>query len=166
MKRQMLLITLLYIFSMFAQASQPITVSDAYVRLLPTSVANTAAYMSLMNNTSTPLSIIAVKSSKVNQIEIHGHQMKDGVMAMIKYDSVTIEANSSLVFQPGGKHFMLLDIDKHYHDMKTIDFKLVFSDGSSVQINAAVGQPPEAVMKGSSAKKETPEQQHKHHHHH
>ncbi|MEM9256691.1 MAG: copper chaperone PCu(A)C [Pseudomonadota bacterium] len=94
-------------------AAQPeLQISDAWVRALPPSQNNTAAYMTLFNAGIEPARVISVTSDLAGRVEIHRSQHVDGYMRMEQLDDLTVPAGARVLLEPGGTHLMLLDVER------------------------------------------------------
>ena len=83
---------------------------DAWVRSLPPGVAVTAAYGSLMNHGSDTVTIVNVTSTTGTEAQMHDVIVDGDQRKMTQLNSVGIAPGESLVFEPGGRHIMLLGI--------------------------------------------------------
>jgi len=115
-------------FSTFAVAD--VEVSDAYVRGLPPGVANTAAYMKLVNNGNEPVELTHASSPVAGSVMLHSTTEHDGMLHMMHVDSVTIAAQGELLLQSGGLHLMLMELRETLRDGDEAEITLHFSDGS------------------------------------
>lgn len=129
----------LFLFSSLSLAE--VEVMEPVVRLLPPGVPNTAAYMQLVNTASEDVRLIGASSGMVERVEIHDHQMRDGMMKMVQQQEVTIAANNSLVFRPGGLHLMMFGIKQPLEKGQQVAITLHFADDSAVEVNAVVTEP-------------------------
>jgi copper(I)-binding protein len=123
------------------------------VSITPPGIQNTAAYFHLMNDSQTDLTLVKVSSRAAKIVEIHEHTMKDGLMKMQKVDSLAIPAKSTINFEPGGYHIMLIDVKERIDEGDKIKLVLEFDNGMKKKIKAV------AVKEVSPGKKT------KHHHH-
>lgn len=85
---------------------------DAWVRALPPTQANTAAYVTVRNPGSEPLTITGGSAALAARVELHDTAEVDGMLRMRQQDSVTVPAGGSLEFAPGGLHLMLLELER------------------------------------------------------
>lgn len=86
----------------------PLTASDVRVtRPVPGSEMS-AGYFELVNNTPDPVRIERVTSPQFGKVEMHETTIENGVARMVGLDGITIQGNSSVVFEPGGMHLMLM----------------------------------------------------------
>ena len=83
---------------------------DAWVRSLPPGAAVAAAYGSLMNHGSDTVTIVNVTSTTGTEAQMHDVIADGDQRKMVRRNSVDIAPGKSLVFEPGGRHIMLLGI--------------------------------------------------------
>ena len=83
---------------------------DAWVRSLPPGAAVTAAYGSLMNHGSDTVTIVNLTSTAGAEAQMHDVIAERDQRKMVRLNSVDIAPGESLVFEPGGRHIMLLGI--------------------------------------------------------
>lgn len=126
-----------------------ISVENSYVRATPPSLPNSAAFMDLKNNSDKDISLVSATSTTSKVVELHTHDMKDGVMTMYQVPKIDIKANSSTVLKPGGFHIMLIGLNKKpLKEGQSVDLVLNFSNNESVKITA----PVKKVMSGMMMK--------------
>ena len=83
---------------------------DAWVRSLPPGAAVTAAYGSLMNHGSDTVTIVNLTSTAGAEAQMHDVIADGDQRKMVRLNSVDIAPGESMVFEPGGRHIMLLGI--------------------------------------------------------
>ena len=83
---------------------------DAWVRSLPPGTTVTAAYGSLMNHGSDTVTIVNVTSTTGTEAQMHEVIADGDQRKMARLNAVDIAPGESLVFEPGGRHIMLLGI--------------------------------------------------------
>ena len=83
---------------------------DAWVRSLPPGTAVTAAYGSLMNHGSDTVTIVNLTSMTGAEAQMHEVIADSDQRKMVRLNSVDIAPGESLIFEPGGRHIMLLGI--------------------------------------------------------
>jgi copper(I)-binding protein len=119
-------------------ASADITVEGAWVRM-PPPVADTAAgYLILNNSGDTDINIISVESAAAANPEFHSMSMHDGMMHMMRMESVVVPAHGKLEFSPGGNHLMLKGLKRKLNAGDHVMLKLNTSDGQAVDVHAEV----------------------------
>ncbi|MGA1939586.1 copper chaperone PCu(A)C [Arcobacter sp. YIC-310] len=146
MKRKLFSLLFLSSTSIFASA---LSVKDAYVRATPPNLPNSAAFMEITNSSDKSISLISATSSASNIVELHTHDMKDGIMKMYQVPKIEIKANSSTVLKPGGFHIMLIDLKtKPLKEQMQVEIDLSFSNGQNIKVFA----PVKKVMAGMMMK--------------
>ncbi|OCL84288.1 copper chaperone PCu(A)C [Arcobacter porcinus] len=138
------ILTILLFGTTLLLASNSINVSDAYARATPPNMPNSAAFMSLENITDKDISLVKASSNVTNKVELHTHDMKNGVMKMYEVEEILIKANNNTVLKPGGYHIMLIGLNKPLKEGDFIDLSLEFSNGETKSLKLEV----KTVMKG------------------
>ena len=82
----------------------------AWVRSLPPGAEVTAAYGTLMNHGAEVVSIADINSTLGNEAQMHDVLSEGDQRRMVQLPSVDIAPGESLVFQPGGRHIMLIGV--------------------------------------------------------
>lgn len=79
--------------------------------------------------------LLAAKSPISPNIELHKHEMQDGVMKMRKVKTVRINGHQTTNFKPGGLHIMIFeaDIDKTHN---TVPLTLTFARSGDITLEA------------------------------
>jgi len=142
-----LLAALLFSAVLQAQPNQ-ITVENAYVRGLPPSQRNTAAFFSVQNHRDQDIQIVAGVSDAAEDLEIHGHKHRNGMMLMQREDSITVPAGGEFVFAPGAYHLMLINLTQPLADGDRVQFTLKTDGGEIIAIDA----PVVSVLKSAPSK--------------
>ena len=91
-----------------SQESAPLVASDVVVSKPKPGMSMAAGYLTLSSNASQPIVITRVASPQFESVEMHESVIEDGMARMYPLGDLTIAAKSSVVFQPGGKHLMLM----------------------------------------------------------
>lgn len=113
-------------------------ITDAWVRLPPPQAKTTGGFMKVQNPHSMPISIVAADSKVADKTELHTHIKGEGMMKMREIPSVEIPAKSTVIFQPGSLHIMLIDLKKPLQEGEDVWLRLRLNDGSHQEINAKV----------------------------
>lgn len=143
--KKLLFASLLLASSLFASS---IKVENGYVRATPPSLPNSAAFMELKNETAEDIALVWAKSQASKIVELHTHDMKDGVMKMYQVPQIDIKANSTTVLKPGGFHVMLIDlVKKPLKPNDEVTLTLGFSNGDEQTITVPVKTVMGGMMK-------------------
>jgi copper(I)-binding protein len=119
-------------------SSAHIEVSDAYVRGLPPGQPNTAAFMSVLNDTADDVTLVSVNSTAAKAVEMHRHSHVNGVMQMRQVSAIDIESGEQFEFSPGGYHIMLIGLHKPLRHGDNVELELFFSSGAKVMLSTVV----------------------------
>ena len=151
--KRLIILALLSASTLFASN---IEVKDAYVRATPPGLPNSAAFMTVANNTAEDIAIVKASSTIAKAVELHTHDMKNGVMRMYQVSRIIVPKNAKTVLQPGGFHVMLIGLVKPLKKGDTVTFTLEFSNGETKTITA----PIKTVMAGMKHKGMGPDKMH------
>ena len=98
----------LFVFSLSCFAADKIAFENAWVREAPPMARNLAAYAEVKNIANETLKIVSLSSPMFEKVEMHVISLKNGMMRMKQVESMSLVSGESVVFEPGGKHFMLI----------------------------------------------------------
>ena len=115
-----------------------VSVEQGYVRGLPPGQPNTAAFMRLVNQSEESIIIDRVISASAKLAEFHAHSHSDGMMRMVKQDSITIPAGGKFVLKPGGYHLMLIDLVNPLREGDEVDITLYTAEGEAISLRLPV----------------------------
>lgn len=87
------------------------TVSNASIRTPAPGRTMTAGYFEFTNNSAEAVTIIAVRSSAAERIEMHTVLKVDDQMRMRPLPELTVPAGETAIFTSGGNHLMLFGIE-------------------------------------------------------
>lgn len=113
-------------------------VFDAWVRWQPPSRPNSAAFMTIKNQSLQQMTVTSVSSREVERIELHDMEHADGIMRMRQVNTIAIPPSSEVELKSGGLHLMLFGIQKPLAAGEKIPLTLTFQDGSVVEVEAVV----------------------------
>ena len=114
-----------------------ISIEQAWVRMLPPTAKNTAAYMIIKNSSDQPVSLIKAQSAKFMMVHSHQTKMIDG-HAMMKMTKLTVPAKGQVELKPGGKHLMLMNRKSSLSLKEKVKIKLLWDNGTTSEVNAEV----------------------------
>ena len=122
-----------------AIASQTgVFIDNAWVRAMPPSQPNTAAYLTVRNEGEISLRIVAASSDPQAAVEIHTSREVDGMVSMQRLEGVTLKPGQSVEFAPGGMHLMMMGLNKMPAPGEQVKLCLQFDSGTSVCADAEV----------------------------
>lgn len=131
-------IILLMVLSVIYAFANEIKIEDAYVRATPPNLPNSAAFMILKNSSDKDISLLKATSDVSNVVELHSHDMKDGMMKMYKVPKIDISAHGKTSLKPGGFHVMFIGLHHPLKVGESVTFTLEFSNGESQTITAPI----------------------------
>ena len=118
---------------------------DAWVRSMPPGAQVSAAYGMLMNHGDQTVTLSAVSSAMSATAEMHEVIADGDQRRMAELESIDIAPHETLIFEPGGRHIMLLDIAAPPVEGETVEICAVSAAGTRACAEAAVrGQATEA----------------------
>ena len=86
----------------------PLVASDVEITRPMPGRHMSAGYFVLTNTTDSPIRITAAASPQFGMIEMHETTIEDGIARMREIEELVVPANSSVTFERGGKHLMLM----------------------------------------------------------
>jgi hypothetical protein len=115
-------------------------ISDTWMR--PGSMnRNTAAFMSIKNNTDTDDTLFAASSDLAKVVEIHEtYEKENDMMGMRHIDYLVIPKNSTVELKPGSFHIMLIGLNKDLAIDENNKLKLFLRVNGEIVIEAKVKQ--------------------------
>mgnify|MGYP000126706010 FL=1 len=122
----------MYVLILFSGPLTALEFTDAFVRGLPPGQKNTAAFFTVANAEATAWTIARVSTDAADRVEMHRHEHNNGMMTMREVDELTIEAQSSLQFAPGGLHLMLIGLKQPLREGDRVTLQFTNVAGESV----------------------------------
>jgi copper(I)-binding protein len=124
-----------------ARAGGAIDATDAWLRGVPPGQENSAAYMTLVNTSTSPQTVVAVSSPRARAVEIHESWQEDGMWRMRRLAELPVPAGGKAVLQPGGVHLMVFGLKDTPGSGEKISFQLRLDSGETVSVEAEVRAP-------------------------
>lgn len=116
------------LFSCSYEETENLIIKDAHLYAPLKGSMMTSGYLSIKNVSSESIQVSSIDCSPV-RAEVHETTLNaDGMMNMSKIDSITLEANSSTIFVPGGKHVMFWGLSGFNKEYLPCSFNLVDQD--------------------------------------
>lgn len=126
--------------------SDSIMVHEPWIREAPPGTPM-AGYLVLHNHGDTKRNFIGVTSDSFGHIMLHRSYHEDGVVKMEHLESVTLEPEQKVQFEPGGLHLMLMSPARSLEAGEIVSLDLKFGDGSTKTVDFMVmpvgGEPSE-----------------------
>ena len=117
-------------------------VEDAWVRLPAAKGQPGAAYFRLEGNVE-GTRLTGISSPLVRRVELHETVEKNGVSRMTRRRDVEFPSRGALVFEPGGRHAMLIGISSSVKAGATVPLTFSFNTAAPVTVEAEVRNPGE-----------------------
>lgn len=121
-----------------AQVQPELELRDAWVRALPPTQPNTAAYLAIRNPGPEALKITAATAELAERVEIHTTREVDGYMRMQQLQHLDLPAGGEVALAPGGTHLMLLGLARMPAVGETVELCLVLASGAQACTRAEV----------------------------
>jgi hypothetical protein len=119
-------------------AAAEVKVENAYIRAVPPGQPNSAAFLTLVNNSAKAHSVKSATSPVAATVELHTHTNNNGVMEMRQVPQIDIPANGKTELKPGGLHIMLIGLKQPLKAGEKANVSLQFEDGSNTTVSAAI----------------------------
>ncbi|MEO2132071.1 MAG: copper chaperone PCu(A)C [Microbacterium sp.] len=121
-----------------ATEADSVTITDAWVKAADSGMS--AAFGELENSGDTDATIVSVSSDASSMMELH-EVVDDGSGSMVmqeKDGGFIVPAGGRLTLEPGGYHFMLMDLTAPLVAGDEATFTVTFDDGSTMKFVAPV----------------------------
>ncbi|QYK04678.1 copper chaperone PCu(A)C [Shewanella zhangzhouensis] len=141
---------LIGLLSMPAMAE--IIVKDGFVRAMPPSSPNTAAYFTLENH-GPSTELIAVETNIAKEAQLHTLLTENDIVKMRQVEGFDLPSHGTLKLGEQGDHVMLLGLASPLAEGNMVTLLLKFKDGQTLEIKLPVAKAGNA-------------QADEHHHHH
>ena len=87
-----------------------LVITDAWVRAMPPNMKNTAAYLTVTNESEQATAIKGATADAADKTELHTTRQVDGLMRMQKLEGLALASGETTTLEPGGTHLMLLGL--------------------------------------------------------
>jgi len=118
--------------SFVAEPLAPLVAKDVVVTRPMPGMKMSAGYLSLTNNTDTPIRVTRVTSPQFGSVELHESTVEDGVARMRAIPELVVPAHGTATLERGGKHLMLMKPGGDSNDVS-----LNFYDGDQLLLSIA-----------------------------
>lgn len=122
-----------------ALADGTITVSDAYARFMPGSMAG-AAFMTIENTGDSDDRLVDAAAAIAEKVELHTHAHgSDGTMQMVHVpEGFPIPAHGTHVLERGADHVMFMGLKEMPADGATVHLTLTFEKAGAIELDLPV----------------------------
>jgi hypothetical protein len=120
-----------------AREDGQVRVEDAWVRAQADASAMSAAYFTVCNGTLAPVTIEGLSTPAASLVELHETTRDaNGVVSMAPTGPVTLAPGEAVVFEPGGKHAMLMSLAGPIAEGSTTGLTIELAGGDAVRTEA------------------------------
>jgi copper(I)-binding protein len=127
--------------------SHDIMIDKGYVRLPAVKGQPAAAYFTL-HGSGKDNTLISISTEYAIRSEMHESMKMGGMSSMKPVDHLSLPADGTLEFKPGGKHLMLYDVNPEIVPGRTLALTFTFADGTRLEYPALVIAAGAAAPKG------------------
>jgi copper(I)-binding protein len=128
--------------SSLSHANEMLHWKDAWVRSMPPGAQVSAAYGLLMNHGDQTVTLSTVSSDISGTAEMHEVIADGDQRRMAELESIDIAPHQTLIFEPGGRHIMLLDVAAPPVEGETVEICAVSATGTRACTAALVRRQP------------------------
>ena len=125
-------------FSSLSFAGEALHWKDAWVRSMPPGAQVSAAYGMLMNHSDQTVTLSTVSSEVSGSAEMHEVIAEGDHRRMAELESIDVGPHETLIFEPGGRHIMLLEIAATPVEGEIVEICAVSAAGTRACTEAAV----------------------------
>ena len=137
------ILAMLILAGLGGAAAGAISVADAWARpTIPTRPG--AGYLTLTNTGDAPVVLVGAEAEGAATVEMHTTAEENGVVKMLRLESLVIAPGEEVVFEPGGSHLMFMGLAEPLAEGDTFPATLLFEDAAPVEVTFAVGAGPGA----------------------
>jgi copper(I)-binding protein len=122
------------------------TASDVWVREQKDPTGMSAAYFALCNGSMSEMTLTGLSSPAAGLVELHETTRDaNGVASMAPAGAIVLKPGERVLFEPGGKHAMLMSLAAPIIAGEKTSLVLQFADGSTVSVDAVAKSAVEAA---------------------
>lgn len=123
------------------RTSGALEATGAWMRAVPAGSVG-AVYLEIHNPTKEPQRLTAARFEDAVSTELHETVQDGDIMRMLPLEEgVLLEAGETAVFEPGGKHIMLMDLHRDMEIGAGETITLVFESGTELEVAVEVRDP-------------------------
>lgn len=119
--------------------SEDVVVEDAWSRASVGVSRPGAAYMTIRNTGDEAVTLTGLATPLAKMPEIHETMTNtEGVSSMAPAGEIMIAPGESVALEPGGRHAMLMQLQKPMTDGQSFPLTLIFSDDNEMTVNVPI----------------------------
>ncbi|WP_299002293.1 copper chaperone PCu(A)C [uncultured Shewanella sp.] len=131
------LFNFLVLFSVSFSALAKVELLTGYVRAMPSSVPNSAAYLSL-GNSGKAMDLVSVRTDVAKEAQLHRLIEDNGMIKMRQADKFILPSKGKLTLSETGNHIMLIGLNRTLDVGDTVDLVLLFDNGETLPVSLPV----------------------------
>jgi len=143
-----------------ASAVAQVRAENPWVRATVPGQMATGGFVELTSTRDATL--VKVESPVAATVEVHGSEMKNGVMTMRAAPNLPLPAGKQVKLAPGGFHIMLMDLKQAVNTGDSVPLKLTFEYPDKTREVVEISAPARALGATGGAVPAAAEHQHKH----
>jgi periplasmic copper chaperone A len=109
---------------------------------------NGVIYFLLQNHSASADELTGITTAVVEAVQIHETTMDGDIMRMRPFTSISIPGKTSLEFETGGKHVMLLKLNKELKPGEEVQVTFQFKNHEYITLNIPVLEYGDTSMSG------------------
>lgn len=115
-----------------------LTVVNPWARATAGKPRNGAAYLTIKGGAGDDDSLTKVETGVAMRAQLHGHKNENGMMKMQAIDAVAVPAGGMAMFQPGGRHIMLMKLKQALKKGQSFPMTLHFTKAGKVTVEVEI----------------------------
>ena len=123
-----------------AQAAEMLHWKDVWVRSMPPGTQVTAAYGELMNHSNQTVTISKLTADLGSEAQMHDVIAEGDQRRMVQLEAANIAPGASLVFEPGGRHIMIIGVGESPAEGSRVDICALSTAGTRACTQAKVSR--------------------------
>jgi hypothetical protein len=135
------LLTLILLAGMTTAAGAEIRIEGAWSRATAPGLGTGGAYFHLINTGERGDRLVGVRSDRAPRVELHQTIEDGGNARMVHTPTVRVPANGELVFEPGGRHVMLMGLERALTEGETYEIILKLERAGDLPMTVEVRSP-------------------------
>ncbi|RZU99704.1 copper chaperone PCu(A)C [Spiribacter vilamensis] len=135
------IVTGLLLAGLAGAAHAEIVIEDVWARATPPGFDKGAVYFELTNDSPRSNALVGVSTERAPRAELHRTIEEGGNSRMVHTPRVAIPAESEVIFEPGGRHVMLMGIETALTEGERFTIRLETEDGGELAVEVQVLAP-------------------------
>lgn len=135
--KKLLLLSLLMLAGV-AQAASPLVVRDAWIRAMPPTAKNSAAYLVIENRGMADDALVGATVDGAEITELHEMVHEGHAMAMRQRSEISVPAGGVVELKPGGLHLMLIKLQRPLVVGERRSVVLRFRSAAEIKVESTV----------------------------